>query len=96
MPSSNTYWATNPPSETIQDRPNFVIVNKAGTYGFLYHATGSVGQVGASNSNVNEYVTGSLVVDGGPVQIPIQPVAWNKSGTAGTLGDITFIYTGVK
>ena len=27
--------ATNPPSETIQDRPNFVIVNKAGTYGFL-------------------------------------------------------------
>ena len=83
---------TLPVANTIQERPSSVIINKTGVYRFLYNTTASIGGI-----SVNEaYVSGSEVVDGGPVELPIQPVAWaNCSGTS-AVGQVTFVYKGVK
>ena len=62
------------------------------------------GSVGSTNNlmvpgNGDLYVSGARVLDeSGPVNLPIQPVAWRRTdGTSqGSVGEVTFIYTGVK
>tara|TARA_R100000908_G_C3733172_1_gene131904 strand:+ start:676 stop:1044 length:369 start_codon:yes stop_codon:yes gene_type:complete len=82
---------TLPAGYTIQERPSSVIINKTGIYKFLYTTTASIGGI-----SVNEaYVSGSEVVNGGPVELPIQPVAWANAGTS-AVGQVTFVYKGVK
>ena len=82
---------TLPASFTIQERPSSVIINKTGVYKFLYTTTASIGGI-----SVNEaYISGSEVVNGGPVELPIQPVAWANTGTS-AVGQVTFVYKGVK
>ena len=83
---------TLPSAFTIQERPHSVIVNKTGIYKFLYSTTASNGAV----STTEGYITGSEVFNGGPVELPIQPVAWGNVANAGTVGEITFVYKGVK
>ena len=76
---------TTPAEETIQNRPNHILVNMNGTYAFAYES-GSVGT----------YETGSLLGNaaGGPIRLDINPVAWRQTDAAGSIGDITFVYTG--
>jgi len=83
---------TLPPADTIQERPTSVIVNQTGVYKFLYHTTASNGAIDLEGA----YITGSEATDGGPIELPIQPVAWGNVANAGTVGEITFVYTGVK
>lgn len=79
--------ATTPAKETITDKPNSIIVNKQGVYAFAYQS-----------GSISTYETGSFVDDAaGPQELPIQPVAWTRTdGTDGVVGDVTFIYKGVK
>ena len=30
----------------------------------------------------------------GPIRLDINPVAWRQTDAAGTVGDVTFVYTG--
>ena len=84
--------AETPAMKTFADRPNYVIVNKEGVYGFSYENTGSVGGV---HDNLASYVTGSVLDDAaGPVRLDINPVAWRQTDAAGTAGDVTFVYIG--
>ena len=72
----------NPPAQEIVSRPNYIMINRAGSYSFAYQS-----------GSLSTYASGSTVVaDAGPVKLDINPVAWN-SGTAVT-GDVTFVYTG--
>ena len=100
IPSSPDFDAqfnkvTLPVNEVIQERPNSVIINKTGIYAFLYTTTGSLGGTTISET----YISGSEVVNAGPIELTIQPVAWRKTdGAAGSdaVGQVTFLYTGVK
>ena len=83
---------TLPAGNTIQERPTSVIVNKTGIYKFLYHTTASIGGLSTGET----YVSGSEVVNAGPIELPIQPVAWSNCGAAETKGEVTFVYKGVK
>ena len=84
IPTSAYGKVTTPAEATIQDRPNYVVVNMNGTYAFAYES-GSIGT----------YETGSVVDDGaGPVRLDINPVAWRQTDAAGSVGDVTFVYTG--
>tara|TARA_B100000287_G_scaffold10350_1_gene10495 strand:+ start:565 stop:924 length:360 start_codon:yes stop_codon:yes gene_type:complete len=80
-------YASCPPEQTIVKRPSHIIINQPGTYAFAYQS-----------SSVVAYETGSLIVGdadrGNPaVKLDINPVAWAQvDGTAGTVGDITFVY----
>jgi len=66
------------------DRPNYILINMNGTYAFAYES-GSIGT----------YVTGSVVDDAaGPVRLDINPIAWRQTDAAGSVGDVTFVYTG--
>jgi len=87
---------TLPPGNTIQERPNSIIVNKTGVYRFLYNTTASLGAVAPPDSTAEVYISGSEVVNGGPVEIPIQPVAWSNCSGTSVVGEITFVYKGVK
>ena len=87
---------TLPPGNTIQERPNSIIVNKTGVYRFLYNTTASLGAVASPDSTAEVYISGSEVVNGGPVEIPIQPVAWSNCSGTSVVGEITFVYKGVK
>ena len=76
--------STTPSAQVISDRPNYIIINKVGTYRFAYES-GSVGT----------YETGSVVDDAaGPIRLDINPVAWRQTDAAGSVGDVTFVYTG--
>ena len=92
--------ATVPAEHTIQERPNKVIVNVNGTYAFLYETTSSIGansEAGAVGKQMSNYITGSVLGNaaGGPVTLPIRPVAWRHTDAAsGTVGDVTFVYKG--
>jgi len=58
-----------------------VLVNMNGTYKFSYDGS--------------TFVTGSVVDDAaGPVRIDIQPTAWDQTNAVGTVGDVSFVYTG--
>ena len=74
-----------PAAEAIVDRPNYILINVNGTYAFAYQS-----------GSVSTYETGSLVGNaaGGPIRMDINPVAWRQTDAAGTLGDVTFVYTG--
>ena len=85
----------------IQDRPNYVMVNNSGSYGFLYHTTASKGAtsayIAAENALQEMWITGShsAHVGGGyPYKLDINPVAWRQmDGTiTGTTGDVTFVF----
>ncbi len=82
IPISAHGQSINPTAQEIVDRPNYIMVNRAGSYTFAYQS-----------GSLSTYVSGSTVVaDAGPVRLDINPVAWN-SATAVT-GDVTFVYTG--
>jgi len=84
IPTSAHGKATTPDKETIQDRPNYVLVNMNGTYAFAY-----------TSGSVSTYETGSVVDDAaGPIRLDINPVAWRQTDAAGSVGDVTFVYTG--
>jgi len=85
IPTSAYGKSVNPAAEVITDRPNYILVNVNGTYAFAYQS-GSVGT----------YETGSVLNNaaGGPVRLDINPVAWRQTDAAGSVGDITFVYTG--
>jgi len=85
LPLSAHAKATTPNAETIVDRPNHVIINVNGTYAFAYQS-----------GSVSTYTTGSVLNNaaGGPVRLDINPVAWRQTDAAGTVGDVTFVYTG--
>tara|TARA_R100001163_G_C4976922_1_gene134599 strand:+ start:40 stop:348 length:309 start_codon:yes stop_codon:yes gene_type:complete len=72
---------TTPAAGTHVSRPNYVLVNMNGTYKFSYDGS--------------TFVTGSVVDDAaGPVRIDIQPTAWDQTNAVGTVGDVSFVYTG--
>ena len=75
--------ATQPQPKTLVERPNYVLVNNAGQYLFLYEESGSY---------PGDYVSGSIVNAGGPVRLDLNPKAWGSE--SGVVGDITFVYTG--
>ena len=78
--------ATQPGPQVLSDRPNYVLVNAAGNYSFLYAQTGSFGG--------GDYISGSNIqgANAGPIRLDIQPRAWASSG--GATGDVTFVYLG--
>ena len=83
-PQSAYGKVTTPAEETIQNRPNHILVNMNGTYAFAY-----------VSGSVSSYETGSVVDDAaGPIRLDINPVAWRQTDAAGSVGDITFVYTG--
>lgn len=90
--------STSPAAYVIQERPNSVILNKAGHYGFLYETTCSIGGVSNSTTALETYITGGRVIadTAGPQELPIQPVAWVLNSNAGAIGDVTFVYKGAK
>ena len=84
LPLSAHGKATTPDKETIVDRPNHVIINVNGTYAFAY-----------TSGSASTYTTGSVVDDAaGPIRLDINPIAWRQTDAAGTVGDVTFVYTG--
>ena len=100
----NVTKTTLPPPEVVQKRPNYVIVGNDGTYAFLYETSGSIGSTVSAADKANgsggKWVTGSMLIDAnqGPVELPIQPVAWRLTSgdgsSQGVVGDITFVYRG--
>tara|TARA_Y100001963_G_C6569978_1_gene348383 strand:+ start:275 stop:577 length:303 start_codon:yes stop_codon:yes gene_type:complete len=81
---SETYnEATTPAVQTLAEKPNEIIINKAGTYVFAYQS-----------GSIATYTTGSILTADGPITLPIQPVAWD--GTANETGNVTFIYKRVR
>ena len=76
--------ATQPGPQVLSDRPNYVLVNSAGNYSFLYENSGSLAT----------YVSGSNIqsANAGPIRLDINPRAWDSSG--GAAGDVTFVYLG--
>ena len=80
--------ATCPAVETIVKRPSYVTVNVTGVYAFAYES-----------GSVASYITGSNLANeaGGPIRLDISPVAWAQvDGSAGTVGDVTFVYVRVS
>ena len=75
---------TQPGPQVLSDRPNYVLLNSAGNYSFLYEQSGSLAT----------YVSGSLIqsANAGPIRLDINPIAWLSSD--GAVGDVTFVYTG--
>ena len=80
-----------PANTIIQERPNYVIINKTGTYKFLYQTTCSIG----GTSTTEPYVSGAALTADGPMTLPIQPHAWTSTGSPAT-GDVTFVYVRVR
>ena len=85
----------------IQSRPNYVMINNSGSYGFLYTTTGSKGgtsaYIAAENTLAETWITGSHAahVGGGyPYKLDINPVAWRQmDGTiTGDTGNVTFVF----
>tara|TARA_Y100000034_G_scaffold12975_1_gene13604 strand:+ start:198 stop:521 length:324 start_codon:yes stop_codon:yes gene_type:complete len=87
--SVDAYGQVSAPAiSTVTKRPNYVLINASGSYAFCYKVTGSV-------ANINLYVTGAFLDDAaGPVRLDIQPNAWRKTDGTGTVGNVTFVYTG--
>ena len=81
--------AITPAPSVIQERPNYVIANKAGTYNFLYQTTCSIGGTSGETFTQGAILTGA----GSRIELPIQPVAWSGGGST---GDVTFVYVRVR
>ena len=94
--------STLPAAKVIQERPSSVILNKLGTYGFMYETSCSLGAVVAYSTSTDgvaeTFVSGGAIVadTAGPVELPIQPVAWVRDNDGGAEGDVIFVYRGVK
>ena len=77
--------AITPEDGVITKRPTHVICNVEGTYAFAYES-----------GSVSTYITGSVVeAAAGGIKLDINPVAWrqtNGAASAGTVGDVTFVY----
>ena len=81
IPVSAHGRSVNPGAEVITDRPNYILVNMNGSYKFSYDGS--------------TFVTGSVVDDAaGPVRIDIQPTAWDQTDAVGSIGYVSFVYTG--
>ena len=78
-------YAITPADGVITKRPTHVICNVEGTYAFAYES-----------GSVSTYITGSVVeAAAGGIKLDINPVAWrqtNGAASAGTVGDVTFVY----
>ena len=84
LPVSAHGQATTPaPYPARHDRPNYILINKAGNYSFAYES-----------SSLADYVSGSQVTNAaaGPVRLDINPIAWVSKG--GAAGAVHFVYTG--
>ena len=96
--SADAYGSATVPAEQIfQKRPSYVMVNVNGIYAFSYANTGSIsGSFGGTHTDRGAYTTGSVLNDaaGGPVRLDIQPNAWRQTNSAGSIGDVTFVYKG--
>ena len=86
--------STIPAPEIVQDRPTSVILNATGKYGFIYQTSSSIGGTIAQTGLL--YISGGAAIDAGPIELPIQPVAWQRGSGEGAVGDVVFIYKGVK
>ena len=85
---------TAPAAGVVQEAPNSVILNNAGSYKFCYTTSASLA---GSTLDPTDYISGSVLDgDSGPIELPIQPVAWSAGGAAAKTGDVTFVYKGVK
>ena len=82
-PKSAYGKATTPSAQIISDRPNYIIINKTGTYRFAYES-----------GSLESYESGSVITADGPVRLDINPVAWETVPAGGTKGAVTFVYTG--
>ena len=91
-----------PVKGVVQERPNSVILNKVGTYAFLDETTCSVGTTPvyatSGDGAAETFVSGGAIIadTAGPVELPIQPVAWIRGTNGGDAGDVIFVYKGVK
>lgn len=82
---------TIPAENTLNDRPAYVIINEVTSgagYAFAYTSASF------AESNTTGYISGSIAAGEGPIRIDIQPVAWRQTNSAGTVGDISFVYKG--
>ena len=75
--------STTPSAQVISDRPNYIIINKVGTYRFAYES-----------GSLASYESGSVITADGPVRLDINPVAWETVPAGGTKGAVTFVYSG--
>ena len=80
-----------PNKESITTRPSHVIINGSGSFGFQYDST-------LSSTAASSYITGSVRggTPGGPVKLEINPCAWRRTDSAGSEGDVTFVYVRVR
>ena len=92
--------ATIPTNEIVQKRASYVNINSTGSFAFLYETTSSVG--GTTAGEINLYETGSVVTREvtnssamTPFRLDINPVAWKKTDSTSTVGDVTFVYVRV-
>jgi hypothetical protein len=85
--------AETPVATVINHRPNHVVINETGSYAFCYESTSSLQNV---NGTLNTYITGSVVLNANalPVRLDINPVAWRDTVGVGSVGHVTFVYTG--
>ena len=84
------------PPRVIVKSPDHIIINKVNqNYKFYYHTSSSYGKTIITSNK--DWITGSLATGqaaGGPQRLDINPVAWDLTDGAGSVGDITFVYRG--
>jgi len=92
LPPSAFGKATQPAANTIQERPNYIILEATSdtAYNFLYETTCSLG--GITRETHTQGYKFSAHGEKSSVKLYIQPVSWNGGGT--TVGEITFVYRG--
>ena len=88
--------ATVPAHSTVEKRASYVVINQPGTYAFSYSSGSS-----AVDNATHNYITASVVpgdADAGTpsVKLDINPIAWRQTDSAGTVGDVTFVYVRVN
>ena len=83
IPVSAYGKAIAPAAEAVTARPNFILINKVGTYRFAYES-----------GSLATYTSGSVITADGPVRLDINPVAWETVPAGGAKGAVTFVYTG--
>ena len=86
-------FADCPTGEVISQRCSHVIVNKEGTYAFLYETTSSIGTT--PDYKIETYLTGSVGASGS-IKLDINPIAWRRTDAGDTVGDVTFVYVRVR
>ena len=84
-------YALAPAADSIQKSATYVVINNTGSYGFSY-ADQTNGQTTSSFISASVIRQGSGA--GSPnLKLDINPVKWNRlDGTAGVVGDVTFVY----